>query len=141
MNGQRIAELMADKDVMEYARRCARRYARQDEDREEYVQDAFIRLSKEKILDDEPIYAILDEIRRGIHAAYERKRYVQRQYLHGYSERLSKKKIKVKDLGHARYLTIKAIKLSPWYFAPEWLEYGLRKDSIRPTEYQLIIVG
>jgi hypothetical protein len=138
-----IASLMSDPAWHKAVQKLSRRYTRLIEEQEEYAQEALLRVA-DRCADVDSFDILRAEAKRAIEAAYRRrKRHVDKlcaQNVNGYVEGC-KQKLKVRDLGHERYLTIKAIKLSPWYFAPEWLEYGLRKDSIRPTEYQLIIVG
>jgi len=127
VTGPRITELMADKEIVAYAYRCARRYAKISEDRQEFVQDAFLRLRKDRFSDETPIFSILDEIRRGVHAAYERRRReksVQNRFLHGYID-----DEETVELGRGRRLAKKAIRLSPWYYDKEWLEYNARNEN------------
>jgi hypothetical protein len=143
MTERRISALMSDPVWNKSVQKLARRYTRLIEEQEEYTQEALLRVA-DKCCDCDNNEIIKKEASLAISAAYQRKRYhVMKMKGDNHNGTIEgcKQKLKVRDLGHERYLTIKAIKLSPWYFAPEWLEYGLRKDSIRPTEYQLIIVG
>ncbi|MGV0982809.1 MAG: hypothetical protein ACOYB0_10660 [Polynucleobacter sp.] len=144
MTERRIAALMSDTSWNKTVQKLSRRYTRIIEEQEEYSQEALLRVA-DRCKDNDEWSIILDEARRAIKAAYDRKRYHVRKHNasnpNGYIEGTCKKRIAVKDLGHARYLTVKPLKITPWYYAPEWVEYGLRKDSIRPIEYQLIIVG
>jgi hypothetical protein len=136
-----IASLMSDPAWHKAVQKLSRRYTRLIEEQEEYAQEALLRVA-DRCADVDSFDTLRAEAKRAIEAAYRRrKRHVDKSNSHNVNGYSIGVKVKVRDLGHSRYLTIKAIKLSPWYFAPEWLEYGLRKDSIRPTEYQLIIVG
>jgi hypothetical protein len=134
-----IASLMSDPVWHKAVQKMARRYSRLVEDRDEYEQDALLRVAR-KCEDSDTLDMLKEEARKAIQASYRAKKRrvdkTNRVIVNGCYERDKKK-----DLGHGRQLLIKPFLIDLWYFAPEWLEYGLRKDSIRPTEYQLIIVG
>jgi len=143
MTERKIAALMSDPSWHKAVQKLSRRYTRLIEEQEEYAQEALLRVA-DRCADEASFDILRAEAKRAIEAAYRRrKRHVDKsnsRNVNGYIEGC-KQRLKVRDLGHARYLTIKPIKISPWYFAPEWLEYGMRRESIRPIEYQLIIVG
>jgi Ni/Co efflux regulator RcnB len=144
MTGKRIAELMMDGDVKQMIARVARRRSRCIEDQEEYIADAWVRIS-EKCEDDSTIETIEHEAGRGIHNAFRRGRYVtmkdaaKRTYT---GESLTETKVP-KDalpLERNRYLLRKPEKMSSWYYVGEWLEYGLEKDSMTVRTIHQIIV-
>jgi hypothetical protein len=144
MTEKAIASLMSDTAWHKAVHKLSRRYTRLIEEQEEYAQEALLRVA-DRCEDGDSLDVLCDEARRAIQAAYRRrKRRVDMANGHcvnGYIEGSTQRRIAVKDLGNSRYLAIKPIKISPWYFDPEWVEYGLRRDSIKPIEYHLIIVG
>lgn len=144
MTGERLAQLMMDPRMKRIVARAARRYTKCIEDQEEYIDDAWVRISK--CHDDASDEHLEREARRAVNAARMRRAYVQKkpvENLHGISEDCIKKykRSDLMPLGRGRYLVLKPEKLSGWYYHKEWEDYGLPEDGIQVRTYYEIVVS
>jgi hypothetical protein len=140
MTGERLAALMIDKRLNAALAKVARRYSKDIQDQEEYIQDAWIRIAEQQ--DDMSLEYYENQGRLSIKAAYYRKRYgnVQKKTsdnLYGISDRTIPRD--AIPLGRGRYLCPKPEKLSSWYYDKEWEEYGLDKNYQVVSYYEIIV--
>lgn len=139
MTGARIAEIMRDPEMTAFLFKCARRWSKNIEDQEEYVQEGYLRISR-SCEDDTPKAIIYDEGRKAIHSMYFRK-------IRNDSKKRGRNAIsiyrddrKTRALGRGRYLVRKPEKLDPWYFHDEPGELGLDYyDFVAFYYYQILI--
>lgn len=139
MTGARIAEIMRDPEMTAFLFKCARRWSKNIEDQEEYVQEGYLRISR-SCEDDTPV-AIIHEIgNKAIFNAY-RKRWrsdSKKRQAKGIS--IYKDSRKTVDLGRGRYLLRKYEILDPWYYHEEPDELGLDSwDFVAFCYYQILI--
>ena len=129
MTGRYLAELMNDSKLKQAISKHARRYSSRVETQEEYIQDAWLRISKQQ--EGLPIDAYSQEAGRAIVAAYMRSRYdsdVKKKSpknLNGNGIREVRDPRKWVDLGRGRYLSRQHETLDSWYYPGEWDDWVL----------------
>lgn len=141
VNTADLIELMRDPKYVHEARRAARRHSSSAEDQDEFISDAWLRLSKCECGKTSEYY--LSQIRKAIHASWKRS-YRERvdTNVHGISESPKSIPRDAIALGRGRYLKYKPEKLSSWYYDGEWAEYGLQKDGVQVrTFYEIVVVN
>lgn len=144
MTGEELARLMVNDAMKAALAKHARRYSKRVEDQEEYIQDAWLRISG--LHGDKTFEYYEEEGRRAILASWQRARrsrvYTEKaQNVYGYSEGHSKKPPHDSiQIDHNKYLKRKPERLSAWYYSGEWDEYGYAKEEIARSEWFQIIV-
>lgn len=149
MTGEELARLMVNDAMKAALAKHARRYSKRVEDQEEYIQDAWLRISG--LHGDKTFEYYEEQGRKAIKVSYElkrRKRWrewsVQQksaEMLHGYSEGHSQKPPHDSiQIDHNKYLKRKPERLSAWYYSGEWDEYGYAEEEIARSEWFQIIV-
>ena len=139
MTGQSLAELMRDDGLKAALAKHARRYSRNVETQEEYIQDAWERIANERGGLSVDHYE--EEGRKAIKATYDRSRYHVRkkttQNPNSKGEGIPKTAI---PLVRGRWLDTKPEKLDPWYYDGEWLDLGLDKNHYATQRFYRIIL-
>ena len=144
MTGEQIARLMVDPALKRALAKSARRYSKCVEDQEEYIADAWCRISEQP--GDMSITTYAEHGARAMMASYQRGRYARvekksGQNLNGIGRRaITAKPRDAIYLGERRYLNRKPTRLSAWYYEGEWLEYGLTHDDLRSFSVHEIVV-
>ena len=146
MTGDELVKLMRDPAMKRAVYKAARRYTKNIENIEEYMDDAWMRIADCDIGKTVEYYTI--ESRRAVRAAYDRKRYWsvgknKAENPNGISESPIPKRVpkNAAPLGRGRYLVMKPEKLSQWYYDGEWKDYGLSKDGMQVvTFYEIVVV-
>ena len=125
MTGKYLAELMNDSKLKQAISKHARRYSSRVETQEEYIQDAWLRISRQQEGMGLEFYS--DEARRAINASRERVRVQKKsaKNLHGNSIREVRDPRKWVDLGRGRYLSRQHETLDSWYYPGEWDDWVL----------------
>jgi len=146
MTGERIAQLMSDPYMKRTMARLARRYSKCPEDQEEYIADAWMRISG--CHDDESTEALEREAGRGMNASRMRMHYakaVQKksgESLHGISVSHASdyKRSDLLPLGRGRYVVRTPERLSGWYYHGEWEEYGLSSEGMQVRSFYRVVL-
>jgi len=149
MTGEELAKLMVNDAMKAALAKHARRYSKRVEDQEEYIQDAWLRISG--LHDDKTFEYYEEQGRLAIKASYYREwRAGHKPIVHdnnkanvyGYSEGHSKKPPHDSiQIDHNKYLKRKPERLSAWYYSGEWDEYGYAKEEVARSEwFQIIII-
>lgn len=145
MTGEELVALMRNKAMSRAVYKAARRYTKNPEDIEEYMDDAWMRIAECHAGLTHEYY--VTQARLGVKASYDRQWYVRKKNTeipNGISESPKSKRIprNALALGRGRYLKYKPEKLSQWYYDGEWKEYGLHKDGVQVrTFYEIVVVG
>ena len=144
MTGSKLAELMIDTNMKRMVSNAARRRTKCPDDQEEYIQDAWVRISG--CPDDSSAEYLEKQAKRAVFAAYQRRRrgYIkQAANVTGISvDHVSNyKRSDLEPLGRGRYLVLTPEKLDSWYYHNEWEEYGLTKDGIQVRSFYKIVVS
>jgi len=144
MTGEQLADLMTNDYLKGSLARHARRYSKRVEDQEEYIQDAWIRISQQP--GDKTLEYYEEQGRKAILASWQKARR-QRVYtkkprnVYGDNEGKSKKPPRNSvQIDRNKYLMQKPHRLSAWYYHGEWDDYGYAKDEIARSEWFQIIV-
>ena len=139
MNGSELSDLMRNGELKAQLLVHARRYSKNTETQEEYIQDAWLRIANER--GGLSIDHYEEEGRKAIKAAYYRGRYrVQKnkaENLYSKGEGVPKTAI---PLVRGRWLDTKPEKLDPWYYDGEWLDLGLDKNHYATQRFYRIIL-
>lgn len=142
MTGEELVALMRDRSMSRAVYKAARRYTKNPEDIEEYMDDAWMRIAECHADKTHDYYT--RQARRAVHASYMQKWRVhteKAQNVNGISDSPKSRPRNALDLGRGRYLKYKPEKLSQWYYDGEWREYGLDKDSVQVrTFYEIVVV-
>ena len=147
MTGERLAQLMTDPTMRRAVAKAARRMTKCVEDQEEYIQDAWVRISG--CQDDSSVDHLGKQARNAVYASCMRKRYAlgvkkkTGQNLNGISRDLlsNYKRSDLQPLGRGRYLVLTPEKLDSWYYHKEREEYGLTESGVQVRSYYKIVVS
>lgn len=124
--------------------KAARRYTKNTEDIEEYMDDAWMRIAECHADKTSEYYE--REMHRAVRASYQRRYRVyadRAENVNGISESPKSNSIprNALPLGRGRYLKYKPEKLSSWYYDGEWRDYGLQKEGVQVrTFYEIVAV-
>ena len=129
MTGQYLAGLMNDSKLKQAISKHARRYSSRVETQEEYIQDAWLRISKQQ--EGLAVSEYSNEARKAIYASYLRawreadvfKKGVKNENGNGIREVRDPRKWV--DLGRGRYLSRQHETLDSWYYPGEWDDWVL----------------
>lgn len=132
MTGAELAGLMNNKSLNHAISKHARRYSSLVEDQEEYIQEAWLRISKQESGKEISFYE--NESRKATHALW-KKVYRSRVDIksggnvHGNSIRGKWNPKKYISLGRGRYLKKERETLIGWYYHEEWLDLLYFRDG------------
>lgn len=138
MTERRIVEMIHNAELTSFLFKSARRWTKNQDDQEEYVQDARLRIARD-CEDCDGLELLKNVGRKCIEAAY-RKRY-RDDDKKGMRNVIGLYKGKCIALGRGRYLSIKAERLSPWYYIGEWGEICLGRDDVPTFPFNEIFIS
>jgi len=144
MTGEKLAQLMMNQQMKRMVASTARRYTKCVDDQEEYIQDAWVRISG--CSDDSSVEYLEKQAKKAARAGYQRRYRVYMkpvQNVNGISvDHVSNyKRSDLHPLGRGRYLVLTPEKLDSWYYHNEWEEYGLPKDGMQVRSIYKIVLG
>ena len=126
MTGKYLAELMNNSKLKHAISKHARRYSSRVEDQEEYIQDAWLRISKQEEGIGLDLYS--DEARRAMNAARMKKERnsVHKKTpknVHGNGIREIRDPRKYVELERGKYIVRQVEVLDSWYYDGEWNDW------------------